>query len=229
MTRIAVIGHRGAGTLEPENTIRSFVRAEWEGVDELELDLRLSRDGRLVVMHDATVDRTTNGSGPVDELAWDQLRRLDAGAGESVPLFDEVVDHTALRFQAEVKSADAVTTFAATVRHRDLAERLYATSQNAAILAAIHDEVPEVELGLIVAEPTAEITRDCEAVGASVVCPRLRSLTTDMVRSLQAAGIRVVPWPVNSAEEHATVIEHGADGFATDRPDLARAWSAAGA
>ncbi|RLI46366.1 glycerophosphodiester phosphodiesterase, partial [Candidatus Bathyarchaeota archaeon] len=78
---IEVIGHRGAAGLEPENTLRSVRRAIELGVDRVETDVRVSRDGRLVIMHDETVDRTTNGHGYVSELTFDELRSLDAGMG----------------------------------------------------------------------------------------------------------------------------------------------------
>lgn len=86
------VGHRGVMGVEPENTLRSFVRAEREGLDVLELDLHLSKDGELVVMHDADVARTTDGSGPIGDFTLAELRELDAGEGERVPVFDEVVD-----------------------------------------------------------------------------------------------------------------------------------------
>src|SRR5205814_10332581 len=76
------IGHRGVMGVEPENTLRSFVRAEREGLDVIELDLHLSKDGALVVMHDADVDRTTDGTGPIAERTLAELRDLDAGRGE---------------------------------------------------------------------------------------------------------------------------------------------------
>lgn len=78
--------------VEPENTLRSFVAAELAGLDVIELDLHLSKDGALVVMHDADVDRTTDGSGPIADRTLAQLRTLDAGRGERVPVFEEVLD-----------------------------------------------------------------------------------------------------------------------------------------
>src|SRR5712691_9894392 len=88
MKRIFVTGHRGAAGLEPENTLRSFRRACELGVDRIETDVRLTRDGRLVCLHDATVDRTTDGTGPMAEMTFDQLHRLDAGHGERIPTLE---------------------------------------------------------------------------------------------------------------------------------------------
>lgn len=78
--------------VEPENTLRSFVHAEQAGMDVIELDLHLSKDGALAVMHDAEVDRTTDGTGPIAEKTLAELRELDAGQGERVPVFEQVLD-----------------------------------------------------------------------------------------------------------------------------------------
>src|SRR5262249_34681489 len=84
-----IIGHRGAAGLEPENTLRSFARAIEIGVDAIELDVYYV-DGHLVVIHDDTLERTTNGRGDVMAQSFDGLRRLDAGGGERIPTLDEV-------------------------------------------------------------------------------------------------------------------------------------------
>jgi glycerophosphoryl diester phosphodiesterase len=97
------IGHRGAAGLEPENTLRSFSRATVEGADAVELDLRLTRDDHLVVLHDAMVDRTTDGSGPAAGMTLEELKRLDAGLGERVPTFEETLEVTDLPIYAELK------------------------------------------------------------------------------------------------------------------------------
>src|SRR5438046_1238870 len=92
MKRIIVTGHRGAAGLEPENTLRSFRRACDLGVDRVETDVHLTRDRRLVCIHDATVDRTTDGSGAVGDLTLEEIRRLDAGKEERIPTLTEAID-----------------------------------------------------------------------------------------------------------------------------------------
>ena len=89
---VYVVGHRGAMALMPENTLKGFRYAIELGVDYVECDVHLSRDGQLVVMHDTTVDRTTNGHGAIRDLAFARLRSLDAGDGEQVPTLDEVLE-----------------------------------------------------------------------------------------------------------------------------------------
>lgn len=112
-----IVGHRGAMSIEPENTMRSFARATDLGVDALELDVHLSRDGRLVIMHDELVDRTTDGTGAIADLDWAELRELDAGRGERVPeLADVWAEFDDVGLQIEVKSAAATAAVLELVR-----------------------------------------------------------------------------------------------------------------
>jgi len=87
-----IMGHRGAAALEPENTLLSIERAIHIGVNAVEIDVRLSKDKELVVIHDATVDRTTDGIGPVCDFTVDELKQLDAGKGQRIPTLQEVVE-----------------------------------------------------------------------------------------------------------------------------------------
>jgi glycerophosphoryl diester phosphodiesterase len=88
---VVVTSHRGAGSLEPENTLRAIRRAIALGVDQIEIDVQLTKDGHLILMHDPTVDRTTNGSGKIAELTCAEIRQLDASSGERVPTLDEAL------------------------------------------------------------------------------------------------------------------------------------------
>lgn len=107
--------------VEPENTLRSFVHAEQAGMDAVELDLHLSKDGALAVMHDAAVDRTTDGRGLIAEKTMAELRELDAGQGERVPVFEEVLDAVGSPVQAEIKDVAAARALAEVMLRRDLA------------------------------------------------------------------------------------------------------------
>ncbi|WP_267488054.1 glycerophosphodiester phosphodiesterase family protein, partial [Streptomyces sp. DH12] len=118
--------------VEPENTLRSFVAAQEAGLDVIELDLHLSKDGALVVMHDARVDRTTDGTGAIADKTLDELRALDAGRGERVPLFVEVLDAVRTPLQAEIKDVRAARALAEVMNDRGLADRVE--------VASFHDE-----------------------------------------------------------------------------------------
>ena len=143
------VGHRGAAGLEPENTLRSFRRASEERADAVELDLRLTREGCLVVLHDADVDRTTNGSGPVAEMTLNELKRLDAGLGERVPTFEEVLEAIELPIHAELKVVEAAGPLAASILERGLAGRITPISFYPEALRQTKLSLPDLPVGLI--------------------------------------------------------------------------------
>lgn len=123
VAEVGVSAHRGASAELPENTLAAFRRALEQGAEGIELDVALSADGVAVVLHDATVDRTTDGTGDVAALTLQELRVLDAGGGERVPTLDEVLALAAGRAEVniELKSADAAPAVAACVaRHPEL-------------------------------------------------------------------------------------------------------------
>ena len=121
-----LVGHRGAMGLEPENTLRSFRRAVEDGADAIELDLRLSADGHLVILHDGDVARTTNGRGEVARMTLAEIRELDAGDGEHVPTFHEVLDAVDVPIQAEIKAPEALPVAVDVIRDRRLLDRVTA-------------------------------------------------------------------------------------------------------
>jgi glycerophosphoryl diester phosphodiesterase len=217
-----VTGHRGAMGSEPENTLRSFHRAVREGCDEIELDLRVTADGRLVVLHDATVDRTTNGSGAVAELTLDEVRALDAGLGEQVPTWAETVAAIDVRFQAEVKAEAGVPLLVESLQaDPDLAGRTLVTSSHADILLAVRRALPDAETGLILGrppEPAEVIARTTAAAAGTALCG-ITGLSTDGVAELHERGLDVTAWPVPDADVFARAVEMAVEGITTDHPD----------
>lgn len=213
------VGHRGVMGVEPENTLRSFHRAEQAGLDQIELDLHLSKDGALIVMHDASVDRTTDGGGLVRDLTLDEIRGLDAGLGERVPVFGEVLDAVGRPIQAEIKDVAAARVLADTLRERGETDRVSVLSFHDEALAEIHALLPEVRTVLVASRLGPEIVTRAQAVGARLVSLELRQLNLDVVERCQAAGIAVMAWTVNSARDWALARALGLDGAATDLPE----------
>ena len=217
------IGHRGVLGVEPENTLRSFVRAEHEGLDEIELDLHLTADGHLVVMHDATVDRTTNGTGPISELTLAELRRLDAGLGERVPVWDEVVDAVSVPLQAEIKDRKAARALAGSLQQRGLRDRVTVSSFHDEALLEIRQALPGVRTALVAGRYGPDVLDRARAVGAGMVCLKLPRLTLELVDSCRAAGLAVIAWVVNTPRDLALAMALGTDGGTTDYPEIKRA------
>ncbi|QNP62043.1 glycerophosphodiester phosphodiesterase [Streptomyces genisteinicus] len=216
------IGHRGVMGVEPENTLRSFVRAERCGMDAIELDLHLTKDGALAVMHDADVDRTTDGHGAVADKTLAELRRLDAGGGERVPVLDEVLDAVDAPLQAEIKDAAAARALAEVMRRRDLVPRVEVSSFHDDALVEIAALVPGVRTVLIASRWGPDVVDRAQAAGASALALNIRRLTLETVEHAHGEGLRVIGWVVNTQEQLRLARALELDGATTDYPEIRR-------
>ncbi|MFD4137531.1 glycerophosphodiester phosphodiesterase [Streptomyces sp. NPDC058572] len=216
------IGHRGVMGVEPENTLRSFVRAEQCGMDAIELDLHLSKDGALAVMHDADVDRTTDGKGPIAEKTLAELRELDAGKGERVPVFEEVLDAVRSPLQAEIKDVAAARALADVMHRRDLVHRVEVSSFHDEAVAEIASLVPGVRTVLIASRWGSDIVDRAKAAGALSLALNIRRLTLETVEHAHAEGLKVIGWVVNTQEHLRLVRAFELDGATTDFPEIRR-------
>ncbi|MFD7432279.1 glycerophosphodiester phosphodiesterase [Streptomyces sp. NPDC059818] len=217
------IGHRGVMGVEPENTLRSFVHAEQAGMDLIELDLHLSKDGALAVMHDAEVDRTTDGKGPIAEKTLTELRELDAGRGERVPVFEEVLDAVASPLQAEIKDVAAARTLAEVMRRRDLVDRVEVISFHDEAIAEIAQLVPGVRTALVASRWGGDLVDRAKAVGAARLVLNVRRITLELVEKAHTEGLTVVGWVVNTQDHLRLARGLGLDGATTDFPEIRRA------
>jgi glycerophosphoryl diester phosphodiesterase len=209
--------------VEPENTLRSFVRAEREGLDVIELDLHLSKDGALVVMHDANVSRTTDGSGAIGDFTLAELRELDAGDGERIPVFQEVVDAVRSPLQAEIKDRAAARVLAGVISELGLHDRVTVISFHDEALREVREHLPEMPLVLVTGHSTPTAPERARELGAFMVSCELQWLEAETVERCHALGIKVITWTVNTDEELARVRELGLDGLVTDMPEIKRA------
>ncbi|MFD8689958.1 glycerophosphodiester phosphodiesterase [Streptomyces sp. NPDC059651] len=217
------IGHRGVMGVEPENTLRSFVHAEQAGMDLIELDLHLSKDGALAVMHDAEVDRTTDGKGPIAEKTLAELRELDAGQGERVPVFEEVLDAVRSPLQAEIKDVAAARTLAEVMRRRDLVDRVEVISFHDEAIAEIAQLVPGVRTALVASRWGDDVVDRAKAVGATRLVLNVRRITLELVEKAHTEGLTVVGWVVNTQDHLRLARGLGLDGATTDFPEIRRA------
>ncbi|MEU8932415.1 glycerophosphodiester phosphodiesterase family protein [Streptomyces sp. NPDC048409] len=216
------IGHRGVMGVEPENTLRSFVAAQQAGLDLIELDLHLSKDGALVVMHDAEVDRTTDGSGPIAEKTLEELRTLDAGRGERVPVFEEVLDAVRAPLQAEIKDVAAARALAELMQRRDLVGRVEVSSFHDEAVAEIGRLVPGVRTALIAGRYGTDVVERAREAGAATLCLNIRRLTLEVVEHARKADLKVIGWVVNTQDDLRLVRALQLDGATTDYPEIKR-------
>nr|WTB29399.1 glycerophosphodiester phosphodiesterase family protein [Streptomyces sp. NBC_00830] len=217
------IGHRGVMGVEPENTLRSFVHAERAGMDAIELDLHLSKDGALAVMHDADVGRTTDGTGLIAEKTLAELRELDAGQGERVPVFEEVLDAVRSPVQAEIKDVAAAQALAEVMRRRDLVDRVEVLSFHDEAVAEIAQLVPGVRTALVASRWKSDVVDRAKAVGAATLVLNIRRLTLEVVEQAHAEGLKVIGWVVNTQDHLRLARGLGLDGATTDFPEIRRA------
>ncbi len=206
--------------VEPENTLRSFVAAQQAGLDVIELDLHLSKDGALVVMHDDEVDRTTDGSGAIADKTLAELRSLDAGHGERIPVFEEVLDAVRAPLQAEIKDVAAARALAEVLHERDLVSRVEVSSFHDEAITEIARLVPGVRTALVASRYDSGVVARATAAGAETVCLNIRRLTLEIVEHARKADLRIIGWVVNTLDHLRLVRALELDGATTDYPEI---------
>jgi len=231
-----IVAHRGVSMHAPENTFAAFDLALREGADFIELDVRRSRDGRLVVIHDATVDRTTNGRGRVADLPWEELNRLDAGSwfspafsGQPLPLLEEVLDRYTgkIGLLVELKEPDAEGELAGLLIRRGLQNglenRLIVQSFHADSMHRLRKLLPELQIGVLTGQTGKKPTEkdlDRFAAFADFINVRLDLADAGLVRRIHERGALTLVWTVRHAVEVGRLLQAGVDGIVTDDPAL---------
>lgn len=221
-SRMYIMGHRGAAGLEPENTLRSIRRALELGVTAVEVDVHLSRDGRLVVIHDDTVDRTTDGYGRVRDLTFAELRRLDAGKGERIPSLEEVAELVVDRAHliVEVKAPEAGPALTEFVRSRHLLERVHAISFWHPVVKAMKEAVARLRTGVLLVGCPADPAGLAQAALADALVLHYAYVTPELVAQAHGAGLTVFVWNIDDIETLKPYLTMSLDGIGTNRPDV---------
>lgn len=215
-----IIGHRGASIAAPENTLQSFGKALRLGVDGIELDIQLTKDRVPVVIHDADLERTTNGRGPVSNILFDRLQELDAGKGERVPSLSQVLDLVGgrTRIYVELKEGARGNELAVLQSVMDAG-----SMGNVTFISFNHASVDKIRvLGL-----------DCEfgytygrrvprldsINGIGAILPKHTIIGRRKVSDAHRRGIEVIAWTVDDVEEAKRLARIGVDGIITNDPE----------
>jgi glycerophosphoryl diester phosphodiesterase len=229
----------------PENTMASFEEAIRRGADLIELDVQLTQDGEVAVIHDTSVDRTTNGEGLVRDLSWKKLKSFDAGAWygpdyahQYVPSLTDVITrfrnrrtarHHSLGFVIELKTvkgsggslADSVV---ALLQKEQFTDRVVVISFDAVALQEVRAANKHLPTGLLYSEEKEESpVSQARAIGAHAIFPRKTCVTSKGIASAHKAGLAVGTWTANTKNEMKRVITCGVDAIATNYPDRLRA------
>ncbi|WP_188993962.1 glycerophosphodiester phosphodiesterase [Paenibacillus nasutitermitis] len=206
------VAHRGASGLAPENTMAAFQKAmSFPFVQWMELDVQLSRDGVPVVIHDASLNRTTSGAGPVADFRTTQLSRLDAGSwfsksfgGERVPLLEQVLDATIgrCRLNIELKTYNGIypgmeRKVVELLERKGLQHDSVITSFDHQALRTVRELSAEVRTGLITDLAPASLASDLQQLGASFLSIGFKRITPELMKEMRSRGIDVMAWTVN--------------------------------
>jgi glycerophosphoryl diester phosphodiesterase len=225
-----IFAHRGASAYAPENTFAAFERALELGADGIETDVRLTADGVLVLLHDDTVDRTTDGRGPIAELRWPEAELLDAGSwfgpeftDEHIPRLDAFIERYLgrLRLCLEVKAWEAGEPLVQVLRDRGLNEHptLDVTTFSWDGILQLRAALPHLTLGWLTVEMNSAILHKVAAAGLAQICPLINSLTPEMVSGAHFLGLEVRTWGISNRADLQRAIEAGVDGTTLNWPD----------
>src|SRR5580704_5565041 len=230
------IAHRGASGHAPENTVAAFRLAAEMGAKFIETDLQLTRDAKIVAMHDATVDRTTNGRGRISKMSLVELRGLDAGVkflsvdgksykGERVPTLDEILEFAKtadVTFYLELKETQGwgfEQSLVGALRRADAINRVVVISFDAKVLETVHRIEPALAIGFLCEKPTLQLIEKAVAIGAKQFLPRADRITPELIAAAHGANLLVVVWTVNEVEDMRAVMALDVDGIISDYPD----------
>jgi glycerophosphoryl diester phosphodiesterase len=218
-------GHRGNPAEHPENTMRSFRSAIAVGCDLIECDVHLSSDGRLVVIHDHTLDRTTNGTGLVHDYTAAELRKLDAGDGEKIPLLQEVIELAIGKVGLVIELKNLPPLYPGLEEKLIAMLRQLGAIQECAVVsfnhAAIHDlrkVEPSLQLGILEGARPLHPATMLRETGADVYSPHWGASDPEVVKEVHAAGGAVAVWPVDDAAAIAWCRHTRPDSIFSNRP-----------
>lgn len=216
---VIIFGHRGAPGYSRygENTVASFNKALKSGADGLEFDVRRCGDGQIVVIHDETIDRTTNGRGRVADFPYEQLKRFDAGFGEPIPLLSDILDKFGSRcvLNIELKDTGLGPDIKKLLLERRLETRVIVSAFDWSELRSLSPEVPIA----LLASKLENLLDAARELGAMAIHPRKDIVTPTLVNVAREAKLRVHVWTINEPAEISSFRSLGVDGIFSDFPE----------
>ncbi|MBA4601198.1 glycerophosphodiester phosphodiesterase [Thermoactinomyces mirandus] len=237
MSQTKVFAHRGFSGIAPENTMAAFEKALEAQADGIELDVHLSRDGELIVMHDEKVDRTTNGSGWIKDLTLAELKQLDNGSwfgkdyeNETVPTLAEVLElvgDSDLAVNIELKNTiipypGLEQKVIREVERFQMQDRVILSSFRHDSLQLVKKICPAMQVGALYACGMVDPWVYAGYLGVDAIHPHYLAATEEIVAGCHRHGIRVRPYTVNEEEDMKCLISAGADAIITNYPDRLR-------
>lgn len=237
MSQLINFAHRGSSAICPENTMAAFAKGLEQGATGIETDVQMTKDGRLVLIHDESVARTTGAEGLVKDYTYDELAKLDAGSwfgadfqGERIPLLEELLELTKNHgtiVNIELKNGsiqypELEKRVIETVRHYNMSEQIVISSFNHYSLVECKHIDPEIRTGLLYGEGLYKPWEYAKLAKADALHAYHRAVLPEWVEEAKQHGVVYHPWTVNDEEQMKTLIDAGVAGIITDYPDVLR-------
>lgn len=229
--------HRGASEYTPENTMLAFYTGMYMGANGIETDVQRTKDGVLVLFHDTTVDRMTNGTGNLADFTLAQLQQLDVtknGLVDKIVVFEDFLQHFAFRdivFAIELKGPGVEKETADLLRKYNMLNKTVVTSFELDYLRNFRAYAPEFETGYLAGGDdgvplTPELDKTLLDLGITEICPKVEEMNPDMVKRWHELGLRVRAWGAFDEELMRRTVDWGADGTTCNFPDKLAAYLA---
>ena len=226
METLLKIGHRGAKAHLAENTLESISKALEFKVDAIELDVHKCKTGEVVVIHDFTLDRTTNGSGEVANQSWEDLKELSIEGKYKIPLLTEVLDLITgkCKINIELKGSNTAEATCLIIQqyiekgnwsYKDFIVSSFQTSE----LFKIRDLDKHIPIGVLSKASMSQAITLGKELNAAAIHPSIGIITRKNVLNAKDAGFKVYVWTVNDVDDIARMIDFGVDGIISDYPD----------
>ncbi len=214
-----IMGHRGAAALEPENTLLSIARAIEIGVDALEIDVRLSKDKEIVVIHDSSVDRTTNGTGPVGSYTLEEIKKLDAGKGERIPTLQEVIDliGNKVRLVIELKEEGIEKRVVELIKKNGFEDNVYVISFWHEVVKAAKEMDKRIKTGILLVGCPVDACIATRAYADALVM-KYNFVNRKFVEIAHEEGLKVFIWNIDDEHLLGPYVDMGVDGIGSNDP-----------
>ena len=232
-----IFAHRGAKGTHPENTMIAFKEAQRVHADGIELDVRLTKDGHVVIIHDETIDRTTNGKGFVHEMTLQELKRFDASSTfkkskekVDIPTLDEFLQWFKknnllcnIEFKTRhLKEHELIEKTISLVRKYKVQEQIIFSSFNHYAIVYAYRMAPEIEIAPLIRDPIFNPWIYADAIHAKGFHPHYKSISSELINAAQSYGIQVRPYTINNDEDMLRLFELEVSAIITDFPDKAK-------
>jgi len=217
-----VLGHRGCAGLEPENTIRAFKRAIDLGVDLIEFDVRMTKDKKLVIIHDEKLDRTTNGQGFVRDFNFEEIRKFDAGKGEKIPSLEGTLDF--LKNQEptiviEIKEPETTEKILKIINREKIKDKVIIVSFWLETLKKIKEINPKIKTAALFRKEVKNIIPLIKKIKADGLGLEYHSIDKEIVKDCHKENLEINAWTVNEIEDIERMIKLGVDIISSNYPN----------